>query len=176
LAYGAAAKLALSGGPVKGQTEIAQRAHSLRVWLYPSAILASFLLVGLAITYLRGRSRPWAGAAQKPAETRFVYATPQQIHSSLRVGTPAPSGYELVSLADDETYYVRSCWHGAWSVVLSTNPAERGDGCWVTLDLAYASRLGHVPPRLLRSSDQERMAQFFTALQEWAVSPASSPC
>lgn len=175
LAYGAAAKLALSGGPVIGQTEIAHRAHSLRTWLYPSAILATFLLVGLAITYLRGRSRPWASAAEEPAETRFVCATPQQIHSSLRAGTPMPTGYELVDLGAAETYYVRSCWHGAWSVVLSTSPAERGDGCWVTLDLAYVSRLGNLPPRLLRSNDHERMAQFFTALQEWAVSPASPP-
>jgi hypothetical protein len=172
LAYGAAAKLALSGGPVETQKEVAHRAHSLRIWLYPSAILATILLAGLAITYLRGRTRPWASTAEEPAETRFVCATVEQIHTSLRAGIPKPTGYERVELAEAGTYYVRSCWHGAWSVALTVSPSERGDGCWVTLDLVYASRLGHVPPRLLRSNDQERMAQFFTALQEWAVSAA----
>ena len=55
----AAAKLALSGGPVKDQTEIAKRAYSLRIWLYHSAMLATFLLVGLAITYPRSLINPY---------------------------------------------------------------------------------------------------------------------
>lgn len=172
-AYGAAAKLALSGGPVKGSSAIAGRTESLQLWLFPSAAFSTLLLAGLAVTYLRGRLRWGAEPGGHFAETRFVGASATQVRSYLKSAALAPVGYDLVDLAEGETYFVRSCWHGDWSLVLSSSDAEHGDGCWTTLDAAYASRLAQISPRLLRGNERDRTQAFLTALQEWAVKPAA---
>jgi hypothetical protein len=194
IVYLAAGRVALSGGQATGALAH-KRTDALRLWLYPSAGVSALLLAALAVTYVRVRRPKNGSAGTEHSVQRYVAATEQQVCNYLASGSLLPDGYELVDAEPLQVSYVRSAWHGAWTLVatISDEPerledvAEAADdseqdmasagqpASWVTVEGRYRSHLAGALARVLLSNDLQIAQQFLAHLQDWAIEPPGAP-
>jgi hypothetical protein len=133
LAYAAAARVALTGGLSTGtsgkNTEklVEHSTSSLQLWLYPSGIVSFLLLAALGVTYLRVR-RPMEGwAGEDDSLRRYVGATVEQVSNYLAAVSLVPAHYELVDAGQNEMSYIRSAWHGFWTMTATVRAQPAPD-------------------------------------------------
>jgi hypothetical protein len=171
LAYIGAAKIALSGSPAAEGVE--DRVSSVKWWLGALAVLSLVPLVGLAVTWIRGRVG--MRALWLPARvdgSRFVAAAPDRVFEVLRrhrESGPGPSDYDFV---DEEggrqLHFVRSQWHGDWVLTLTIQP-DNGDSV-VTGVAEHVSRLPGIPvAQFVRRRAAGDLEKLLDGLQTWAL-------
>jgi len=169
-AYVAAAKVALGGGVPKDAKAIDARADSLRSWLIVLAVVAGILLIGLSITYLRGKVH-----LKRIAKTRFrasscLAVTPAELFAHVLEGgepSPAPSSYQLESQQPpNRARFIAPRWHGTWFLSFEVEEIAGESVLAATGD--YVSRLpGSPAASWLRKREAKRVDTALRAFEDW---------
>lgn len=169
IAYVAAARVVLSGGAVHGASAVGEATEGLRRWLIPLSVISFGFLIGLSITYMRGRRPTEKPRDGRYADRAFVAVPGTQAHTYLTSGSLLPAGYELAHHDEQEILFIRSGWHGDSTLVVRTDAGDQDDGCWVHVEGAYFSRSLGLFARGRAGSDRVAAQGFLAALQAWAV-------
>jgi len=169
VAYVAAARVVLNGGAAHGRVAVAETTESLRRWLIPLTIIASGLLVTLAITYARGRRPAERRKSGSYSERAFVAASGAQVSAFLKAESLVPAGYELAESNGQEIVFIRRAWHGHSTLLICTPTADQEDGCWVEGEGAYISQSLGLMAHGRTRRDRATAQRFLAALQAWAI-------
>lgn len=124
-AYGAAAKVAFSGGAPNGSAQLDARADQLRSWLIVLAAIALVPLLGLLVGFLRGRIRlPGFGGRRFMDSTCLRSASDSMLERLVRgdLREPLLKRYSMESSSQEGARFYSQRWHGTWFLRLQVEP------------------------------------------------------
>jgi hypothetical protein len=144
-AYGAAAKVALSGGTPDGPAQLDTRTDQLRTWLIVLAAISLVPLLGLLIGFLRGHIHLPTFGGRRFTHSACLRGAHDRLLERLVQGDLRESllsRYSLEARLPESVRFYSQRWHGTWFLHLAAEPL--GSETLLRLTGDYVSRF----PRL----------------------------